>query len=86
MAVQDCSAFDALGRILSGTVKPGDTVRVLGEAYSPEDEEDSTTATITSVWAYQARYRVPLTRATAGALTPMVEWCLQTSSVSEHGV
>ena len=42
-------------------------MRVLGEAYSPDDEEDSTTATITSVWAYQARYRVPLTRATAGA-------------------
>ena len=32
----DVSAFDALGRILSGTVKPGDRVRVLGEAYTPE--------------------------------------------------
>ena len=63
----DTSAFDAFGRVLSGTVKPGDRVRVLGEAYSPEDEEDSTVATVTAVWVYQARYRVPIARAPAGA-------------------
>jgi len=27
----DCSGFDALARVFSGTVKPGDRVRVLGE-------------------------------------------------------
>ncbi len=64
----DVSAFDALGRILSGTVKPGDRVRVLGEAYTPEDEEDSAVAEVTKVWVYQARYRIPLTKALAGAL------------------
>ena len=63
----DCSAFDAFGRVLSGTVKPGDRVRVLGEAYTPDDEEDSTLATISAVWVYQARYRVPLTKAVAGS-------------------
>lgn len=63
----DVSAFDALGRILSGTVKPGDRVRVLGEAYTPEDEEDSAVAEVTKVWVYQARYRIPLTKALAGA-------------------
>lgn len=47
-------------------MKPGDKVRVLGEAYTPDDEEDSVVTEVTSVWAYQARYRVPLTRATAG--------------------
>jgi translation elongation factor EF-G len=62
----DVSAFDALGRILSGTVKPGDRVRVLGEAYTPEDEEDSAVAEVSSVWVYQARYRIPLTKALAG--------------------
>ncbi|KAG2486973.1 hypothetical protein HYH03_014346 [Edaphochlamys debaryana] len=65
---QDCSRFDALGRILSGTVRPGDTVKVLGESYTPDDEEDSAVATIGSVWVYQARYRVPVARATAGNL------------------
>lgn len=63
---QDCTAFDAFGRILSGVVKPGDRVRVLGEAYTPDDEEDSVVTEVTAVWAYQARYRVPLNRATAG--------------------
>lgn len=47
-------------------MKPGDRVRVLGEAYTPDDEEDSVVTEVTAVWAYQARYRVPLNRATAG--------------------
>jgi len=63
----DCSAFDALARIMSGTVKAGDKVRVLGESYTPDDEEDSAVATVTAVWAYQARHRVPLPRGTAGS-------------------
>lgn len=42
-------------------------VRVLGETYTPEDEEDSAVAEVTAVWVYQARYRVSLPRATAGA-------------------
>ncbi|KAK9842583.1 hypothetical protein WJX81_007484 [Elliptochloris bilobata] len=62
----DCSGFDALARIFSGTVKPGDRVRVLGEGYTPEDEEDSAVATVSAVWVYQARYRIPLTKAPAG--------------------
>ena len=41
-------------------------VRVLGEAFTPDDEEDSAVATVTNVWAYQARYRIPLTKVTAG--------------------
>ncbi|GAB4814650.1 hypothetical protein N2152v2_001696 [Parachlorella kessleri] len=62
----DCSRFDAFGRVMSGTVKPGDKVRILGEAYTPDDEEDSTSGQVSAVWAYQARYRVPLAKAVAG--------------------
>ena len=65
-----CAPADAFGRILSGTVKPGDRVRVLGEAYTPEDEEDSAVAEVSNVWVYQARYRIPLTKALAGVLNP----------------
>ena len=39
---------------------------MLGEAYTPDDEEDSAVAEITAVWAYQARYRIPLSKAIAG--------------------
>lgn len=66
----DTTAFDAYGRILSGTVKPGDQVRVLGEAYSPDDEEDSTLARVTNVWVFQALYRTPITKASAGKPPP----------------
>mmetsp|Transcript_28077 Transcript_28077/g.70533 ORF Transcript_28077/g.70533 Transcript_28077/m.70533 type:complete len:994 (-) Transcript_28077:1097-4078(-) len=62
----DCSSFDALGRVMSGTLKKGQTVRVLGEAYSPDDEEDCAVKTVTELWVYQARYRIPVTEATAG--------------------
>lgn len=63
---QDCTTFDAFGRVFSGTVKAGDRVRVLGEGFTPEDEEDSAAAEVSKVWAYQARYRVPLAKGTAG--------------------
>ncbi|GAX78591.1 hypothetical protein CEUSTIGMA_g6030.t1 [Chlamydomonas eustigma] len=63
---QDCTRFDAYGRIMSGTIRPGDKVKVLGEGYTPEDEEDSSVAEVTAIHVYQARYRVPVARATAG--------------------
>ena len=64
---KDCSGFDAFARIVSGTVKVGDSVRVLGELYTPDDEEDSVVGKISGIWKYQARYRVPLERASAGS-------------------
>ena len=39
---------------------------MLGEGFTPEDEEDSAAAEVSKVWAYQARYRVPLAKAVAG--------------------
>mmetsp|Transcript_31387 Transcript_31387/g.102363 ORF Transcript_31387/g.102363 Transcript_31387/m.102363 type:complete len:994 (+) Transcript_31387:69-3050(+) len=63
----DCSSFDAFGRVLSGKLEVGQRVRVLGEAYSPDDEEDCCVKEITGLWIYQARYRVPVQSAPAGA-------------------
>lgn len=63
----DCSSFDAFARIISGNIKAGDTVRVLGESYSPDDEEDSVVAKVAAVWCYQARYRIPLSAGYAGS-------------------
>ncbi len=36
------------------------------QGYTPEDEEDSAVGTVSAVWVYQARYRIPLTKAPAG--------------------
>lgn len=63
----DCSVFDAFGRVYSGVLQTGQTVRVLGEGYSPEDEEDMTEKEVTKLWVYQARYRVPISKAPPGS-------------------
>ena len=34
----DCESFDAFGRVISGTLRVGDEVKVLGESYSLEDQ------------------------------------------------
>eukprot|EP00249_Psilotum_nudum_P021920 c28300_g1_i1 orf=129-3110(+) len=63
----DCSVFDSFGRVLSGTIRTGQTVRVLGEGYSPDDEEDMAVKEVTKLWVYQARYRIPISQALAGS-------------------
>ncbi|KAF1809661.1 P-loop containing nucleoside triphosphate hydrolase protein [Eremomyces bilateralis CBS 781.70] len=62
----DASAFYAFCRVLSGTVRPGQQVRVLGEGYTMEDEEDMVTATVSDVWISEARYNVPTSGVPAG--------------------
>ncbi|KAL6504660.1 hypothetical protein OROHE_023418 [Orobanche hederae] len=63
----DCSVFDAFGRVYSGEITVGQTVRVLGEGYSPDDEEDMTVKEVTKLWVYQARYRIPISKAPPGS-------------------
>lgn len=62
----DCASFDAFGRVVSGTIRVGDTVSVLGEGYTLEDDEDMTVQTVSNLWFYQGRYRVPIDKASAG--------------------
>lgn len=62
----DASAFDAFGRVFSGTIRKGQRVRVLGESYSPEDQEDASLQEVTRIWVYEGRYRVEVDRAIAG--------------------
>ena len=62
------TVFDALGRVMSGTLRVGQSVRVLGEGYSPEDDEDSMVQTVSDLLLYNARYRVRLEEAPAGSL------------------
>lgn len=55
----DALEFHTFGRILSGTAKPGMQVKVMGEGYSPEDEEDMAIERIEDVWVHESRYRIP---------------------------
>jgi len=51
----DAQNFRAFGRVISGTLKKGLEVKVLGEGYSPEDEEDMVKAIVEDLWISQAR-------------------------------
>ena len=62
----DASRFDALCRVMAGTLRVGDSLRVLGEAYTPDDDEDSALACVSELWILQARYRVPVASAGPG--------------------
>jgi U5 small nuclear ribonucleoprotein component len=62
----DATGFRSFGRVMSGTARPGQQVRVLGEGYSIDDEEDMTMATISDVWIAETRYDIPTDGVPAG--------------------
>ena len=51
----DAQSFRAFGRVLSGTIRRGQDVKVLGEGFSPEDEEDMVPSVVENVWIYNSR-------------------------------
>ncbi|PSR80382.1 P-loop containing nucleoside triphosphate hydrolase protein [Coniella lustricola] len=62
----DAKRFSTFGRVLSGIVRPGAEVRVLGEGYSLDDEEDMAMARISEVWIAETRYNIPVDGVPAG--------------------
>ncbi len=55
-STSDAQSFRAFGRVMSGTLRQGDVVKVLGEGYSPEDEEDMVLQTVDNIWVSEARW------------------------------
>ncbi|EGG17824.1 U5 small nuclear ribonucleoprotein subunit [Cavenderia fasciculata] len=65
------TGFDCLGRVLSGTVRRSSEVRVLGERYSIDtNEEDLVLEELTKVSIGEARYKIDVDSIPAGM------WCL----------
>lgn len=62
----DAKSFHALGRVMSGIARSPASVRVLGEGYTLEDEEDMVVATITDTWVSESRYNIPVSGVPAG--------------------
>ena len=54
-STEDGVSFRVFGRVISGTVHSGDVVKVLGENYTLEDEEDSRILTMGRLWVSEAR-------------------------------
>ena len=70
----DAQDFRAFGRVFSGTLRRGMEVKVLGEGYSPEDEEDMAKVVVEDVWIGQSRcvtVAVPLPKYLTFALPDM---------------
>ena len=62
----DASTFSALGRVYSGTLLSGQEVKVMGEMYSPEDDEDMIVRTVSSTALPHGRHRSVSDRIAAG--------------------
>jgi 116 kDa U5 small nuclear ribonucleoprotein component len=62
----DGNKFLALARIYSGSVSVGQRVRVLGEGFSQEDEEDMAVAEVLGVSLGVGRFSIEVTKAIAG--------------------
>ncbi len=68
LSSSDATTFHAFGRIMSGTASPDQVVRILGESFSIEDDEDSTASTITATQLCCSRYNIPVSGVPAGNL------------------
>lgn len=62
----DAKSFYSFGRVMSGIARPGTEVRVLGEGYSIDDEEDMAIARISDVFIAETRYNIPTDGVPAG--------------------
>ena len=54
-ATQDATQFHVFGRVISGTLYANQDVRVLGENFSLQDEEDSRHSQVGRLWISEAR-------------------------------
>lgn len=52
---ENVEGFEAFGRIMSGTLRTGMKVRVMGEGYTPDDDEDVVTKEVGELSLYCAR-------------------------------
>uniref|UniRef100_A0A0K0DVK5 Tr-type G domain-containing protein n=1 Tax=Strongyloides stercoralis TaxID=6248 RepID=A0A0K0DVK5_STRER len=62
----DAINFHVFGRIFSGTLKLGQSIRILGERYSIQDEEDSRVMTVGKLFICMGRYNIEVSSASAG--------------------
>lgn len=63
---QDATCFHVFGRVVSGTLYANQEVRILGENYTLQDEEDSRFGQIGRLWISEARYKIEVNRVPAG--------------------
>lgn len=55
---KECEDFWAFGRILSGTIRKGQEVKVLNSNYTPSNDEDASIQTVSNVLIHNSRYQL----------------------------
>lgn len=87
----DATNFHVLGRVMSGTLSSHTNVRILGENYSLQDEEDSRPGLVNKLWVSEARYNIEVDRVPAGNWVliqgidqPIVKTSTITDLVTDH--
>lgn len=55
-----------LGKVISGTIKRGDNLKIMGENYEPGDQEDVFIKEATKIYLLQGRYKIECEEVTAG--------------------
>ena len=65
-ASADGQTFWTFGRIYSGTIRPAEAVKILGEGYSPEDDEDAAIAVVSGIAIPRGRSYTYVNSAKAG--------------------
>uniref|UniRef100_A0A0B7BBZ6 116 kDa U5 small nuclear ribonucleoprotein component n=1 Tax=Arion vulgaris TaxID=1028688 RepID=A0A0B7BBZ6_9EUPU len=63
---EDGTSFHVFGRVMSGTLYANQEVRILGENYTLQDEEDSRLGQVGRLWIAEARYRIEVNRVSSG--------------------
>ncbi|XP_038044733.1 116 kDa U5 small nuclear ribonucleoprotein component-like [Patiria miniata] len=85
-STEDGVSFHAFGRVMSGTIHANQEVRVLGENYTLEDEEDSRISLVGRLWISEARYKIEVNRVPAGnwvLIEGVDEPIVKTSTITE---
>lgn len=69
LSTTDAESFLAVGRIMSGKLQTSSAVRVLGEGYNPDfDDEDQALSRVGRIYLSGGRYRVEVRSACAGQI------------------
>ncbi|XP_033104264.1 116 kDa U5 small nuclear ribonucleoprotein component-like [Anneissia japonica] len=85
-STEDGVSFHTFGRVMSGTIHSNQEVKVLGENYSLDDEEDSRITLVGRLWIAEARYKIEVNRVPAGnwvLLEGVDEPIVKTSTITE---
>mmetsp|Transcript_3345 Transcript_3345/g.5577 ORF Transcript_3345/g.5577 Transcript_3345/m.5577 type:complete len:541 (-) Transcript_3345:13-1635(-) len=84
------ACFLSYGRIISGTLKQGQRVKILGENYSLDDTEDMSVATLNSLYLMQegGQYKVQVDQLSAGnwvLIADIDKFISKTATIWEEG-